>query len=146
MKQLKLSIQLTILMSMVVAKAFADAGGKCGENLTWMYVGATKTLTISGSGAMYNYDYNDDYINTPWYRYNGIIEKAVIEEGVTSIGKNAFYNCSGLISITIPNSVTSIGVDAFSGCSGLISITIPNSVTAITDMILVTIAMLSSKL
>ena len=51
--------------------------------------------------------------------------------GVKSIGSSAFSNCSGLTSITIPNSVTSIGSYAFSGCSGLTSITIPNSVTSI---------------
>jgi len=50
---------------------------------------------------------------------------------VTSIGGDAFYNCSGLTSVTIPNSVTSIGGSAFSYCSGLTSITIPNSVTSI---------------
>ena len=50
---------------------------------------------------------------------------------VTSIGKDAFYGCSGLASVTIPDSMTSIGSFAFSGCSGLTSVTIGNSVTSI---------------
>ena len=54
-----------------------------------------------------------------------------IPNSVTSIGGSAFYGCTGLTSVTIPNSVTSIGYKTFSGCRGLTSITIPNSVTSI---------------
>ena len=56
-----------------------------------------------------------------------------IPNSVTAIGNNAFYECSGLTSVTIGNSVTSIGSSAFEGCSGLKSVTIPNSVTSIGD-------------
>ena len=57
-----------------------------------------------------------------------------IPNSVKSIDDYAFYNCSGLTSVTIPNSVTSIGADAFLGCSGLASVTIPNSVTSIDNV------------
>ena len=67
----------------------------------------------------------------PWDSQRDKIKTVVIKDGVTSIGKYAFFWCSGLTSITIPNSVTSIGEHAFANCSGLTSITIPNSVTSI---------------
>ena len=59
------------------------------------------------------------------------LTSVTIPNSVTSIGEYAFYYCSGLTSVTIPNSVTSIGYNAFADCSGLTSVTIPNSVTSI---------------
>ena len=74
---------------------------------------------------------------TSYYSGKMIIPEEVVYDGiiykVTSIGDKAFYYCSGLTSITLPNSVTSIGGYAFGGCSGLTSITLPNSVTSIGD-------------
>ena len=70
-------------------------------------------------------NYTGDVVIPETVTYNGKTYS------VTSIGWCAFENCSGLTSVTIPNSVTSIGSYAFSGCSGLTSVTIPNSVTSI---------------
>ena len=77
------------------------------------------------------------YKDTNYNSYSGsvVIPSTVTYRGttysVTSIGDRAFYHCSGLTSVTIPNSVTEIGRDAFGGCSGLTSVTIPSSVTSI---------------
>ena len=69
-----------------------------------------------------------------WAFYNctGLMS-VTIPDSVTSIGSLAFYNCYGLTSITIPDSVTSIGNSAFSNCTGLTSVTIGGSVTSIGD-------------
>ena len=57
-----------------------------------------------------------------------------IPSGVTSIGSDAFYNCTSLTRVTIPSGVTSIADSAFGTCTSLASITIPDSVTNIGDM------------
>ena len=78
------------------------------------------------------------YIFGAWYdgnnyEYVPASLKEVIITGGTSIGDYAFYYCSGLTSVTIPNSVTSIGYRAFDGCTGLTSVTIENGVMSIGD-------------
>ncbi len=90
-------------------KAEAAGSGTCGENLTWTLDGAG-TLTISGTGNMTNYYYDD---HSPWYN-NTSIKTVVISDGVTSIGVYAFSDCSGLTSMTIRGSIVYISVYAFS--------------------------------
>ena len=96
-------------------------------NLTWK-LDADGTLTISGTGAMKDYNSTD---NLSPVHMNSSVKKIVIEEGVTSIGNDAFHGCISLTNITIPDGVTSIGYYAFSFCQKLASVTIPDSVTII---------------
>ena len=98
-------------------------------------------LIISGKGEMPDYqieasDHWDDTCidcdfstSTPWNYYD--ITSVVINDGVTSIGNNAFYRCKSLKSVSIPNSVTSIGSKAFSRCGSLTAFVIPSSITKI---------------
>ena len=87
-----------------------------------------KTIEVTYRGTSYS-EYSNEYTGSV------VIPESVTYNGttysVTSIGDEAFYNCTGLTSITIPNSVTSIGDEAFYNCTGLTSITIPNSVKSI---------------
>ena len=141
MKKRIFSFVLAVLMiaSLLPATALAADivySGTCGaegdgRNLTWT-LDSEGVLTISGSGNMYDYYYNDDDLsNAPWYRIRSRVKSAVIAEGVTSIGKRAFTYCESLTSVTIPDSVTLIGDSAFYCCTSLTSVTIPDSVTSI---------------
>jgi hypothetical protein len=67
-----------------------------------------------------------------------------IKEGTRVISDDAFYNCSGLTSVTIPNSVIGIGTGAFAGCSGLTSVEIPDGVTSIEEWAFAECSTLSS--
>ena len=105
--------------------AGTPTSGQCGENAFWNYDVDSKTLTISGTGAMSNY-------SSPWEKYKNEILTVTIEDGITSISRSAFFsNCSSLKTITIPNSVTYIRDSAFSNCSSLIDVTIPEGITSI---------------
>jgi len=87
-------------------------------------------LTISGTGDMDDWDYWTTG-QAPWFQYNDDVEEIIIEEGVTSIGDEAFILFDYVTKITIPSSVTSIGYRAFYDWDSLESITITNGVTDI---------------
>lgn len=95
----------------------------CGDDLEW---GLTDgVLTISGSGDMYDYDYEP-----PWSQYNDEITKIVVEEGITGIGRNAFAGTAAE-DVDLPDSLVSVRNDAFTSCSALKKIDIPKNVQSI---------------
>ena len=117
------------LLSACTFSAYAAiVEGTCGDNLTWTLNTKDSILTISGTGAMTDYNFSS---SAPWSDYKIYIRYVTIEDGVTTIGGYTFRECSCLTSIAIPNSVTSIGDYVFYYCRSLTSITIPNSVTTI---------------
>ena len=123
MKNLKLLFTALLLLCCVgTATAHDFEVGGIYYNITDT---TNKTVEVTYRGY-----YSDQYSNE--YTGSVVIPESVTYNGttysVTSIGERAFDYCSGLTSITIPNSVTSIGNLAFNDCTGLTSITIPNSV------------------
>ena len=123
---MKRLVYIIFVLTCCLISAQAQTSGSCGDNLTWQF--ADSTLTITGTGAMYDYS---SYSSVPWYSSRSSIAHVSLPEGLTHMGQHAFYNHPKLNSITIPNSVTSIGNYAFYYCSALQSITIPNSVVSI---------------
>ena len=135
------------------------ASGTWGDNIYWA-LDDEGTLSITGTGEINDFTF---YGDEAWCRYRATIKKAVLNAGVTGIGKWAFNRCSSLTSIVIPDSVTTIGGGVFTGCtnlktagpigsgcniefgwttaipenalsdSDLVSIVIPDSVTTISD-------------
>ena len=117
LRALFLSLAVLLSLPMLAAQVEID-----GINYDLISKARQATVIAKSSGA-----YSGVVVIPESVEFNGI------SHSVTSIGDHAFYRCSGLISVTIPNSVTSIGEGAFYGCSGLTSVTIPNSVTSIGD-------------
>ena len=113
----------TLLLALVATTTLWAHGFEVNGFFYTFLEGNNVEVTYKGS---YN---NNEYLSAvtipETVTYNGTTYS------VTSIGYEAFKDCSSLTSVTIPNSVTSIGYEAFEGCSALTSVTIPNSVTSI---------------
>ena len=149
MKKRVIGLFLTICMLVGVLPigvlAADTQSGKCGANAAWSYDTNTKTLTISGTGAMedYNYDHlsGDDYKESPWDEYREEIESVIVGNGITKIGNDAFGSyysdgvCPNLNNVVIGSGVQQIGDGAFAGAEKLESIEL-QSVTSIGEMAL----------
>ena len=135
MKQTKRVLTILLAVVMVLCSVPVAFGanivdsGTCGDNLTWT-LDDEGTLTISGTGEMYNYVL-EDMVNAPWCNVSlsDLVKNVVINNGVTSIGRDAFRFCHQLETVTIPNTVTSIGAFAFYDCVKLQTVSLPKSVT-----------------
>ena len=126
MKDLKLlAILLTLLLSMMSIDTFAyDIAVDNEDGMTIYYNYYSDGLEVTYKSTNGN-SYRDDVVIPEEIVYSGKTLKVLI------IGEKAFYNCSSLTSVTIPNSVTSIRNEAFRSSTALSSVTIPNSVTSI---------------
>lgn len=122
---MKTIIKLSFLLLALLLPATAIAYDFEVDGIYYNVNGNEASVTYKGSDPWSDPAYSGNVVIPPTVTYNGTTYS------VTAIGEEAFAGCSGLISITVPNSVTSIGFCAFRACIGLIGITIPDSVTSI---------------
>lgn len=142
------------------AKASVLNSGTCGavgneENVTWTF-DSDGILTVSGQGAIKDYENFDGGIKPPWHQYRRKINKIVIGEGITCIGVSAFHDmCEtelvlptsslkeikgsaflsnrSLKELNLPETVTVLGRFAFGHCQSLSEIEIPGSIKNVPD-------------
>ena len=152
-EQLKEEFEIPDLDTDAIISSFTTAAtsGDFGENncLHWEVstgVFSGKTLTISGTGAMPNFDFPHGNL-APWWNYDalgmltsfgnfkleGELKKVVIKDGVTNVGNYALFFLPAATQVTLPESVTSIGRYGIAMCSKLTGLSIPKGVTEIGD-------------
>ena len=152
-EQLKEEFEIPDLDTDAIISSFTTAAtsGDFGENncLHWEVstgVFSGKTLTISGTGAMPNFDFPHGNL-APWWNYDalgmltsfgnfkleGELKKVVIKDGVTNVGDYALFFLPAATQVTLPGSVTSIGRYGIAMCSKLTGLSIPKGVTEIGD-------------
>ena len=152
-EQLKEEFEIPDLDTDAILSSFATAAtsGDFGENncLHWEVstgVFSGKTLTISGTGAMPDFDFPNGNL-APWWNYEalgmltsfgnfkleGELKKVVIKDGVTNVGDYALFFLPAATQVTLPGSVTSIGRYGIAMCSKLTGLSIPKGVTEIGD-------------
>ena len=155
-KQLFLLAAILAMASSTPAWAYDfSAVAPSGQTLYYNIVRSHAEVVRPGTGSSYNNYVTGNLVIPASVTYNGTtypvtafatisyhgsfhgctgLTSVTIPNSVTSIGNYTFFGCTGLTSVTIPNSVTSIGRFAFEGCTGLSSVFIPFSVTSIGDL------------
>ncbi|MBO5938673.1 MAG: leucine-rich repeat protein [Clostridia bacterium] len=140
-------VMLCLTLASCGGNKVADASGTAGT-LGWNYVSDTKTLTITGVGAMPEVESSED---VAWTSVREGVQKIVVSEGITAVSDYAFYGMNSmtevelpaslkaigdfsfaysqkLVTVEIPSGVESIGESAFEGCGSLGSVFVPSSV------------------
>ena len=135
------TIETTVQQVLSTAVMAVDTAASSNITYSVDTIDGVLTLTISGTGAMTDYEMEYYYepglggwyeCNSPW-AYMSSCQRIVIGEGITRIGSYAFYYDRGVTEVVIPSTVTSIGNNAFQYCSSLGSPTLPEGLTTIGD-------------
>lgn len=122
------SLVLAMLPTAVWAAEQTPTAGVCGDKASWSLDTKTGALSITGTGAMYDYDYSD---TAPWHARCSEIRTVTVASGITSVGSYAFYTCTAMTEITLPDSITAIGDGAFYDCTALRQVSVPIAVTRV---------------
>ena len=110
---------LVLTQDTVLTAEFAQSfSGQCGDNLYWSYDETAKTISITGSGEMYDYTATTQ----PWLLFKEQIVEVTINNTVTSIGTSAFEGCVRLAKISLGTGLEEIAANAFAGCIRLYDI------------------------
>ena len=110
---------LELTQDTILTAEFAQSfSGQCGDNLYWSYDETTKTVSIIGSGKMY--DYTAD--TQPWLLFKNQLVEVTTSNTVTSIGTSAFEGCIRLSKISLGTGLEEIAANAFAGCTRLYDI------------------------
>ena len=137
MKKMNRIIKTALVILLILASVFCFTA--CGSSKPkvddasgdgWNYKQDTKTLTVTGSGAMRSFE---SASAVAWASVREGVEKIVVSGGITTVGDYAFYGMPYVKEVVLPDGITSIGKYAFGFCSALEGIKIPTSVTTIGD-------------
>ena len=129
MKRISRIVCIAMFILLLAVEVFAAKSGKCGDNITWEFSG--NTLTLSGSGAMDDYESN----NIPWFDYRLDIKEIIIDDRIIAIGDYAFYHCSQFKDITFPSNLETVGRMAFFDCYALGNINLPSTVHTLSILV-----------
>lgn len=103
------------------------AGDTTEDGLSWSWSRETGVLTVTGEGVMDGYD----SATMPWYEVLPYTTSIIIGEGITSIGRYAFYNAVNVTNISLPSTLTNLDERAFEYCTSVEELVVPDSVTSI---------------